>query len=281
MFNWLSSFRDLLIAHPAQTNLVVILLVLIPGALAWLFPPESLKKHPKLRHVLEFWLAQWFVVFFVYLFFISRRQPLISDATAHLDWKALAFLDVQTVLIFAFCYAMMEGDNLRVHQVWVGTAVMAGVAVVYSVIISLFPVPAPRSPWRWGWILPSAFASSISFGLFGGVFLTRYGWIALPIFIVSCGYAILEWPIYVSTAVMQSPDRRWYVALALMRLLLGSLFYVYLCAPLKAYPSLSMLRSDPEASKYLRSQLKGWIGILEAVLIAVVGTVVASFFTGR
>jgi hypothetical protein len=258
-----------LVANADALNFATAFLVFLVGIAFWSFRIEPVKASRTTRNALEFWILQWLILLVVYaLRFTDGGIP---------NWLQVALVDIQSLLLIGFSFTYMMGDRYRISALIRNLLFIAVVLVPVEWLLGMMAASTKAgSIWRYGSIAPSALLSLVALFFFAQAFLLRYGWFALPLSMTSLCYAFLQWPIYTSVVVRLAPDRRIFLALAIGKLILGGLFYIYFFTPLPKYEAVVLpdLQRDTHAqiqAKLLRGG-KAVLSLLVAITIGILGS---------
>jgi hypothetical protein len=166
-------------------------------------------------------------------------------------------IDLQSILVVGFFLVYLFGDAYVVGPVVFALLITLSIAVFLDFVIGMQAVNSPAgSGWRYAWIAFSEVLSATALIMMGGVFVLRYGLVALPFLITSGFYATIQRPIYSGVFINLNPQPTWFLAVAIGKLLIASLFFLYFFAPLEKYPALNLPPVSSAVQSLLRKRLK-------------------------
>ncbi len=241
VLNWLLRHTDL-------CNAVAAGVILAWGVgLAFVYR-ATLKKNRWMLHALGFWLFQWLVFPFTYLYFhLNPGPPGI--------WL-LPLVDLQSAFAVGFFLAYLYGESYRPLVTWITLGVIVGVLAAWGLWLGSEAVTtAVGSQWRYAWVSLSEVVSATALVMMGGVFVLRYGLFALLPLIANIFYAALQRPIYSGVFVSLNPQPKWFLAVAVGKIIIGSLFYLFFFTPLEKYPVLALPSPDQEVRDIIKKRL--------------------------
>lgn len=259
-----------LVQYSRELNVIVTGLVLAFAAVPLLHKPRLLRDHPTAWHAFSFWILQWVTLLLLYVLFPFLAVP------DRLPWL-LVVVDIQSVFALGFFRAFLDGKSYKPFPVWVGLLTIAGIVcgldlgIGYSVAIHQ---PAGSEARLW-WIAASEMLSATSLVLLGGIFVVRYGRLAIWILIATCLYGFLQRPVYSSLFVNLVTDARPLLALAVWKLVIGTLFYLYFSVPVSAYEPIRLQPVDAVVREYVSHWLKWILPALATLALLVLAEVVS------
>lgn len=251
-------------------NFVASFLVFLVGLAFWSFRIEPVRTSRTARNAFEFWILQWLPVLVVYaLRFTDGGIP---------TWLQVAIVDIQNLLLIGFSLTYMMSERYRILALIRDLTFITVVLVPVEWLLGMMTKDTvPGSVWRYGAIAPSALLALVALFLFAQAFLLRYGWFALPLSITSVFYAILQWPIYTSVVVRSAPDKRLFLMLAIAKLILGGLFYIYFFTPLPKYEAVVLPKLEEGTHAQIQAKLlrsgRAVLNLLAAIAIGVLASV--------
>jgi len=258
-----------LIRRAEEINLFASVVVLLFGIGFRVAKPEPLKSFPEMKAALDCWIMQWACLIFVYILLVGGYASL---------WFNVFVVDLQTVFLFLFCVAFLRGRDFSFKSVAYPLSMAIAAFLAYNMIMNIY---LGNMIVRHLWVLPASYLSSVALAFVGGAFLLRYGWIALPMFVTTTLYGIFQWPIYSSIMLHASADqadKRWFFALAVGKLLFGSLFYLFFFSPLNRYEPVHLFSSDRSTWDLVRRRIKRLSVVVAPILLALFSAWVGAVF---
>lgn len=216
-----------LLENAELANLVVAVLILLVGAVYYLSAAEPLQSFAFTKRALEFWLLHWAVL--VVLYALLTKTPLPPT-------PEMLFVDAQSLFLIAFAFCFLRGAEYRPKTLWLLLGGAALLLVVWHLVLGhMLADSLPGSIGRLVWIGFSFLLAFFALFIFGHAFFVRYGLSAIPVTMLAGIYALLQWPVFTSVIVKQTPASAWFVLLALAKVPLGFAFYLYYFSPLETY----------------------------------------------
>jgi hypothetical protein len=231
--------------------------------------PALLRDHPAAWHAFGFWILQWITLLIVYILFpvLTRRDlaPLL-----------LLLIDIQSIMALGFFKAFLDGRLYRPFPVMIGLAVIAGIFAGLDLGLGYHVInDPPGSERRLWWIAGSEMLSATSLVLLGGVFIVRLGRAALWMLVATSIYGFLQRPVYSNTFIYLTTDETPFLALALWKVIIGSLFYLYFLAPLSTYEPVKLPATQDPVVAYLQRWQGKVLTILGALSLIVIAELIS------
>jgi hypothetical protein len=191
------------------------------------------------------WTAMWFVWAFGYVYTVRHPSA---------DGSLLALFDLQTVLVVAAAWMVLEGDGLDWKDVVIPFTILFGVLVLWSLL--MVPAGPASIGRRLAWVAPSETVAALSMPLMGFAFLVRYRVYGFPFLLVTIGYGGLQIAAYSTMflGVQGLPENVFFLVLAVGKLLIGALFYGLFFFSLTGYNTI-LPPLEAADSTHLRSTI--------------------------
>ncbi len=235
--------------HTDICNAISAATVLLVGIGLLFANRDALRQRPWMRHALGFWLVQW-VVFGIIYWYIHANHTGLPGL-----WL-LPLVDLQSTFAVGFFIAFLYGRAYEPGTAWISLAILFGTLLVVGLWVGSEAVnSAAGSQWRYAWVALSEVISATALVAMGGVFMFRYGLIALPSLVTNVVYAALQRPIYAGLFVSLNPQPKWFLTVALGKLLVAYFFYAYFFAFLESYEPLALPSPKPEVEKIVSKRL--------------------------
>jgi hypothetical protein len=262
--------------HAAGLNFGVSLAHFLIGlVIGFRLKPDLVKKGRFGEWAFGLWTSQW--LFFSVMYLVIVRYP-TQEALL------LSLIDLQSLAVLGCAAMLLLGEPVKLGRAFIILGVMFSLLAIYN--FGLDPwnsaVPSPGNTLRW--TLPSQTLSVFSLTFIATVMSLRYRWYGLVFLFVAVSYSACQQALYSATLVrfkdisQALPEAaHWFFAAAILKLLLGSIFYFLCFLEIETYPRL-ISPQPPTIPETISKNLNGAAAWLIGFLVVDLGVALLAAF---